>query len=216
MARSLCDPWRCARREREGHQVRLSQARQGAAPRPQQGQSQGGRALLRSDPGLRPAVRQGQARAVRPRRDRRRRQSGHRRSAAGSAAAAASAAARGGGSGGFRPEDFEGLRRRRGSRSRRPVRRPVRRAARGGRGGGGRAASAAAAAPRRRRARAPTSAIGCACRSSTPRRRKPTSGSRWPTARRSTSSCPPGSRTARRCASRARASRVPAAPAMRW
>ena len=195
-------------------QVRLSQARQGAASRPQQGQSQGRRALLRSDhapttccPTRTSAPASTAARSTptatrrcRSAAVRRRRFDGFRRGAGGPARAAfppatsrASAARR------DLSDLFEGLF--------------------GGRDGGTRGAGPggvrpAAARPRRRSA-APMSPTASRCRSPTPPRSS-RSGSRLPTARRSTSSCPPGSRTARRCASRARASRARAATATRW
>ena len=124
----------------------VSQARQGAASRSQQGQSQGGRALQPGDQRLRPADRQGQARALRPRRDRRRRAIPRRRSAS---AAEAGAAARCGER--LRAQDFD-FGGGEAADIERHLRRAVRRRQRGGggfAGGFGRRPAAAKGAERR-------------------------------------------------------------------
>src|SRR3546814_4966634 len=45
--RPLFHPWRCKERERSGDQVRVSQACQAIAPRPEQGESEGGGEIFR-------------------------------------------------------------------------------------------------------------------------------------------------------------------------
>ncbi len=71
--RSLRDPGRATHREpRRTSQSAYRKLATGASPRSQRGQPARRPNAFRSDPRLRPAVRQGQARAVRPRRDRRR------------------------------------------------------------------------------------------------------------------------------------------------
>ena len=192
--RPLQGAGRGAGRARRGDPPRLPQARQGAAPRPQSGQSRLGRGAVQEGLGrLRDRRRPREAQAVRPRRDRRQRRAAARLPARTMPAAARSAAGRGG-----RPDEefgfgdiFSDLFGARAARRR--CRRPVRGAR-------------------------PRCALHAGDRFPGGRHRRQEARDACPTAACSTSPCPRAWRTGRCCGSRARARPACAAarPATRW